>query len=149
MYASMPASRTEELAERLNSRSYSGTAVVAGAAVLIITSKVLLAAIKRSVCTRGAPRFGIGLPSSAIKVNPATVADAPAPLNPVVDDPTIEGTCMRKPALTKRTRSVPVVEIPVVTGAGRPVVELMAVPAVAANREYNGLVLLNASPLMR
>src|SRR6516225_8112398 len=98
-------------------------AVDVAAGALIITSKVLPAAINTSVCTRGAGAVvlvaaaatpGMTLPSSAIRVNPGTVAAAPAPLNPWVNDPTIEGTCMRNPALTRRTRTVPV--IPVVTG---------------------------------
>ena len=53
-----------------------------------------------------------------------------------VCDPTIDGTCMRKPAFTMRTKTVP--EIPVV-----------AVPAVALNTEAAAFVLLNAAPLIR
>ena len=83
------------------------------------------------------------LPSSAIKVNPLTVAAAPAPVKPCVSEPTIEGTCMRRPAFTMRTRTVPV--IPVVTGAGG----VPLTPAEAANSEAVALVLLNASPSIR
>src|SRR5215469_2877803 len=111
-------------------------AVDAAAGALIITSNVLPAAINTSVCTRGADRFGRGFPSSAIRVNPGTVAAAPAPLNPCVNEPTIEGTCMRKPALTRRTKTVPV------TGV---VAEL----GTAGNIEFPGMFLLNARPLMR
>ena len=51
----------------------------------------------------------------------------------VVTDPTIEGTCMRKPALTKRTKTDPVPPVAGETG----------------NSELEGLVLLNATPLIR
>src|SRR5580704_9461707 len=113
-------------------------APVGVAGTLNITSKTLPAAIKTSVCTRGAAGAlvapatctpGRGLPSSAINVNPATVADVPAPLKPVVLDPTMEGTCIRRPAFTRRANTVPV--IPVVTATGG----VPAVPAVAANSE--------------
>src|SRR5579864_2097926 len=99
-----------------------------------------------SVLTRGAPATaapvvltpgmpGSGLPSSAINVNPVTgfavAVINPAPVKPVVCDPTIAGTCMRRPAFTRRTRTVPVPGIPEVAGtAGVPVT-----PAVAANSE--------------
>src|SRR6516165_12460717 len=129
--------------------------VVAG--TLIITSKTLPAAIKTSVCTRGAAGTngvaalapatctpGTVLPSSAIKVNPLTVAVAePDPLKPVVSELTMEGTCIRRPAFTKRAKTVPV--SPVVTGAVAPA----GTPAYAANTEAAALVILNARPLMR
>ena len=122
------------------------------AGTLTSTSYVLPAAIKTSVCTRGAAgtmgapggaTLGRTLPSSAIKVNPATVAAAPAPLNPRVNDPTIEGTCIRGLAFTRRARMVPL--IPVMTAVGG----LPVTPAVAWNNDIAGLVLLNATPLMR
>src|SRR5579863_7634442 len=146
----MPASRTEELDDRLSSRSKIGSgAGGVPAGTLTITSNTLPAAMNTSVWTRGAPAtavvpfipgiLGIGWPSSAINVNPPTVADAPAPLNPVVNDPTIDGTCMRRPAFTMRTSTVP--EIPDVTGVVIPPTSV--VPAVALKSEANGLVLLN------
>ena len=58
------------------------------------------------------------------------VADAPAPLNPCVCDPTIEGTCMRRPAFTSRARTVPV--IPWVTGHASLVVLRVQVPLLKA-----------------
>lgn len=64
-----------------------------------MTSFVLPAAIKMSVCTFGNP--GNTLPSSATIEKPGTPAVA-------VIEPTMEGTCMRKPAFTKRSRTVPV-----------------------------------------
>src|SRR5215472_17825765 len=127
-----------------------GGAVAAG--TLTITSKTLPAAIKTSVCTRGAAGTlvapatctpGRGRPSSAISVNPLTGAAAPAPLKPWVSDPTMEGTCIRRPAFTRRAKTVPA--IPVVTGgAAAP-----GKPAYAANTEAEPLVLLNGTPLMR
>src|SRR5580704_11928537 len=100
-------------------------APVGVAGTLNITSKTLPAAIKTSVCTRGAAGAavapatctpGTGLPSSAIKVNPLTGAVAvPDPLNPVVSELTMEGTCIRRPALTRRAKIVPA--IPLVVGA--------------------------------
>src|SRR5215469_12249112 len=124
---------------------------VALVGTLIITSKVLPAAIKTWVCTRGAAGTvvlpatctpGTVLPSSAIKVNPLTVAGAePAPLKPVVDELTMEGTCIRRPAFARRAKTVPV--IPEVTGA------LVGMPAYAANTEAAAWVLSNARPLMR
>src|SRR6516162_6079464 len=123
------------------------------AGTLIITSKTLPAAIKMSVCTRGAAGMvvapatctpGTVLPSSAIKVNPLTVAVAePDPLKPVVSELTMEGTCIRRPAFTRRAKTVPV--SPVVTGAVAPA----GTPAYAANTEAAALVILNARPLMR
>src|SRR6516165_12578654 len=98
-----------------------------------------------SVCTLGAAtwpdrfrlgnKFGTTFPSSAISVNPPTVAEAPAPLKPVVCDPTIEGTCMRRPAFTRRARTVPV-HAPA------------QVPCDTAHYEGAGFVLLNATPLI-
>src|SRR5215469_6900825 len=123
------------------------------AGTLIITSKVLPAAIKTWVCTRGAAGTvalpatctpGTVLPSSAIKVNPLTVAVVvPGPLKPVVSELTMEGTCIRRPAFTRRAKTVPV--IPEVTGAGVP----PGIPAYAANSEDDAAVLLKARPLMR
>src|SRR5438309_820739 len=131
MYASIPPSRAVALLERLSSRSKIGSAgvvQVAGgtgvqaAGTLIITSVVLPAAMNTSLCTRGTP--GSTLPSSAMSENPLT----PAP----VCAPTIDGTCMRKPAFTRRTRTLPVA--PVAT----------AVTAEAAKSEVDGLVLSKA-----
>src|SRR5215472_19079855 len=133
-------------------RGEGSVAPVGGRGTLTNTSKTLPAAIKTSVCTRGAAGTlvapatctpGRGRPSSAIKVNPLTGAAAPAPLKPFVSDPTIEGTCIRKPAFTRRAKTAPV--IPVVTGA----VAAPGMPAYAGNTEAGALVLLNATPLMR
>src|SRR5215469_13914942 len=127
-----------------------------GAGTLIRASYTLLGTIETSVCTRGAAGTvvapagatpGMMLPSSAIKVNPATVAAAPAPLNPWVSELTIEGTWKRRPAFTTRTSTVPL--IPVKTGEVTPVVVFVVVPAVAGKTETPGAVLLNATPLMR
>src|SRR6266403_5059564 len=143
----MPESRPVALLDRLNWRSNTGRAVVTVVAgALIITSYVLPAAINTSLCTRGTP--GKRLPSSAISEKPAGGTVAGATAIPVCD-PTIEGTCMRKPALTKRTKTFPV--IPVVTGVTTPVV-LVVVPAMARNNEglmVAVLALLNATPLKR
>src|ERR1700722_402848 len=150
MYAIIPASRVDESPERPKSRAKMGSdagavAPPVGAGTLNITSKTLPAAIKTSVCTLGAAGAvvapttctpGTGLPSSAINVNPATVAACPAPEKPVVCDPTIEGTCIRRPAFTRRAKTVPVIG-------------LAAVPGVAANSEVDAPVLLNGTPLIR
>src|SRR5258707_15207688 len=93
-----------------------------------------------SLCTRGTP--GKTLPSSAISAKPAG-GSAGATAVPVCD-PTIAGTCMRRPALTRRTSTVPV--IPVVTGTTGGV---LVVPAEAANTEAAALVLSNARPVTR
>ena len=69
---------------------------------------------------------GRGLPSSAIRPMPG-VAVVP------VKEPTIEGTCMRKPAFTMRTKT-----LPVTPEAGA-----------AANRELPDFVRSKATPLMR
>ena len=66
----------------------------------------------------------------------------------VICDPTIEGTCIRDPALTRRTSTVPVAEIPVVTGVVTGGVPEVVVPAVAANNELSGVVRLNPTPLI-
>src|SRR3984893_10226809 len=66
----MPASRAIALADRLSSRSNTGRAVAPAAGTLIITSYVLPAAMKTSLCTRETP--GSGLPSSAIRLNRGT-----------------------------------------------------------------------------
>ena len=76
------------------------------------------------------------LPSSAIRANPPGHAVAGATGVQGTVDPTIEGTCMRKPALTRRTSRLPE------TGAA-------AAPMDAANTEPAGLVLLKATPLNR
>src|SRR5215469_5618380 len=123
-----------------------GAVAPAGVAgTLTITSKTLPAAIKTSVCTRGAAGAvvapatctpGTGLPSSAIKENPLTVAAAvPPPLKPVVSELTMEGTCIRKPAFTRRAKTVLVEEKPVVTGGG----VAPGMPAYAANTESAAL----------
>src|SRR5215471_19057252 len=126
---------------------------VAVAGTLIITSNVLPAAIKTSVWTRGAAGTvvapatctpGTVLPSSAIKVNPLTGAVAePDPLKPVVSELTMEGTCIRRPAFTRRAKTVPV--IPVVAGGVVP----PGMPTYAANSEDIAWVLSNPRPLMR
>src|SRR6266702_7879682 len=95
----MPESRFEEFADRLNWRANTARAVPPAGGALILTSYVLPAAMNTSLCTRGTP--GNGFPSSAMRENPPVF-----PL-PVVD-PTIEGTCMREPALTIRTNTLPV-----------------------------------------
>ena len=94
-----------------------------------MTSLVLPAGMNTSLCTRGTP--GSTLPSSAINENPAGAGTAVP-----VCAPTIEGTCMRSPAFTRRTRMLPV--IPVV-----------AVPTMALNTECVGVVLSKAWPLIR
>src|SRR5215469_1081827 len=128
----MPASRDVLLLDKLNSRSYTGSDL---AGKLIITSYVLPAAMNTSLWTRGTP--GNGLPSSAISENPdgGTVAGATAA---PVCGPTIDGTCMRKPALTMRTKTVVGPEVGATAGFG-----------CAPNSEAEALVLLNADPLMR
>src|SRR3984893_6640316 len=136
----MPASRAIALADRLSSRSNTGRAVAPAAGTLIITSYVLPADMKTSLCTRETP--GSGLPSSAIRLNPGT-ATAVVPVattGGVVCAPTIDGTCLREPAFTKRTKTFPVA--PVAT----------PVTAEAANSDglvAAGPVLLNATPLIR
>src|SRR6266404_2025619 len=120
----MPPSRWL-LVDRLSWRSYTGRAgPLAGA--FINTSYVLPAARNTWVCTLGTP--GRTLPSSAMSENPET-AGLP------VSAPTTEGTCMRRPAFTKRTRAVPV--------AG--------VVGVVANKDRDALVpvLSNDTPLIR
>ena len=84
--------------------------------------------MKTSLCTRGTP--GSGLPSSAISEKPGRPRVVP------VCDPTIEGTCMRKPAFTRRTSTFPVPAVRPVAGE-------------VGNSEAAALVLLNATPLMR
>src|SRR5271169_1814394 len=135
----MPASRSMALPERLNSRSNTARAdvvqVVAGATgvqiagTLIITSFVLPAAIKRSLCTLGTP--GETLPSSAMIEKPL-ILEVVVPTACEVSDPTIEGTCMREPAFTNRTKTFPPGVSPV---AG-----------LTANNEDAALVRLNATP---
>src|SRR6516162_10085269 len=133
----MPASRAVELPDKLSSRSYTGRAEAPAAGALIITSYVLPAAMNTSLCTQGTS--GKGLPSSAISEKPpvgVVVVVVTVPLVVVVVmfvcAPTIDGTCMRKPALTKRTRTFPV-----------------TVPGVTENCDPAALVLLNATPLIR
>jgi len=77
-----------------------------------------------SLCTRGTP--GSTLPSSAISEKPG-VAGAP------VCAPTIDGTCMSRPAFTRRTSTVPVTP-----AAG-----------VGENSDAAGCVLLKPTPLIR
>src|SRR5437016_14584848 len=125
----MPVSRAVALPDRLNSRSYTGRAV-APVGTLIITSYVFTAGRNTSLCTRGMP--GSGLPSSAISEKPEGGVVAGATATPVCV-PTIDGTCMRRPAFTKRTST-----FPVTTADGQ-----------AGNHEANALVLLNATPLKR
>src|SRR5438309_8150951 len=136
MYASIPPSRAVALLERLSSRSKIGSAgvvQVAGgtgvqaAGTLIITSVVLPAAMNTSLCTRGTP--GSTLPSSAMSEKPETAAV------PLVWAPTIEGTCIRRPAFTSRTSTVPPAATPVL--------------GVGAYTERAGAVLSNPRPLTR
>src|SRR5271166_6095926 len=136
----MPASRSTALPDKLNSRSYTGNAFVYGEMVppdvdspLIITSKVLPAAINTSLLTLGTP--GRGLPSSAMILKPVTMGFVP-PVAPATCDPTIAGTCIRKPALTRRTKTEPV-----------PVAGAMAA-GVIGKSEAAAAVLLNATPLI-
>ena len=58
-----------------------------------------------------------------------------APVCPATCDPTIEGTCMRRPALTKRTKTDPEAETPAAGETG--------------NNEAPAAFPLNATPLMR
>ena len=87
-----------------------------------------------SLCPCGTP--GATLPSSAINANPPghVVAGANGVQGNV--DPTIEGTCIRRPALTRRTSKVPE------TGVA-------AAPVSAGNTEAEACVLSNAMPLIR
>ncbi len=89
-----------------------------------------------SLCTLGTP--GSRLPSSAISAKPGTVA---APVCAVVVELTIEGTCMCRPALTRRTSTLP--------EAGAAAVPVPAVPVVAANRLEAMCVLSKATPFQR
>ena len=75
------------------------------------------------------------MPSSATRLKPGTAAAVVpvATTSGVVSAPTIEGTCIRDPAFTRRTSTLPVTPV---AGA-------------AANSEVAALVLLNATPLMR
>src|SRR6266478_8132428 len=132
----MPASRATALADRLNSRSNTGRAVPPAAGTFTITSWVLPAGRNTSLCTRETP--GRRFPSSATRLNPGTAAATVVggTTAGVVTAPTIDGTCMRKPALTKRTNTVPVT--PVAAAGGR-----------GATSEVVGLVLLNATPLIK
>jgi hypothetical protein len=127
IYATIPASRAVALPDKLNSRSNTGRAEVAAGTftALIITSYVLPAAINTSLCTRGTP--GRWLPSSAISEKPLVA------LPSAVCDPTIEGTCMRKPAFTKRTKTLPVTAV-----AGK-----------VGNSEFAAMFLLKPTPLIR
>ena len=120
----MPASRAVALAERLSSRSKIPRAVPA-VGTFIITSKVLPAGMNTSLSTRGTP--GSTLPSSAMSEKPATAVGVP------VCALTIDGTCIRRPALTRRTSTVPVTPL---AGA-------------VANNEAAAFVLSKAVPLIR
>ena len=99
-------------------------AVPPAAGTFTITSYVLPAAMNTSLCTRVTP--GRGLPSSAMSENPERGVVP-------VCVPTIEGTCMRNPAFTKRTKTLPVTPV-----AGE-----------VGNNEAAALALLNATPLKR
>src|SRR3974390_3124838 len=119
----MPESRLMAFAERLNWRSNTASAFAYGGKVvpdvdspLIITSYVLPAAMNTSLLILGTP--GRGLPSSAITLKPVTIGFVP-PVAPATCDPTIAGTCMRKPALTRRTKTDPVVPVAGVIVAGK------------------------------
>src|SRR5882757_4496493 len=110
-YANMPASREIALADKLNSRSKIGKAwtIVGGsvtgaaAGTFTDTSYVLPGARNTSLCTRGVP--GSTLPSSAIRAKPDEGAGTVLVTLPVCA-PTMDGTCMRRPAFTKRTSTV-------------------------------------------
>src|SRR5271166_5640103 len=137
----MPASRSTALPDKLNSRSYTGNAFVYGEMVppdvdspLIMTSNVLPAAINTSLLTLGMP--GRGLPSSAMILKPVTMGFVP-PVAPATCDPTIAGTCIREPALTRRTNTDPVVPVAGAIAAG-----------VIGKSEAAAAVLLNATPLI-
>src|SRR2546426_4109411 len=117
----MPASRATALADRLNSRSNTGRAVPPAAGTFTITSWVLPAGRNTSLCTRETP--GRRFPSSATRLNPGTAAatvggTVAGTTAGVLTAPTIDGTCMRKPALTKRTNTVPVIGVADVGGRG-------------------------------
>src|SRR3974390_595741 len=105
---------------------------------LIMRSNVLPAAINTSLLILGTP--GRGLPSSAMILNPPTIGFAAvpgAPVAPATCDPTIAGTCMRNPALTRRTKTLPLV--PAVAGA--------IVAGEIEKADAVAFVLLNATPL--
>src|SRR5208283_5144949 len=112
--------------------AYGAMVVPDVACPLIITSYVLPAAINTSLLIFGTP--GRGLPSSAITLKPVTMGFVP-PVAPAACDPTIAGTCIREPALTSRTRTLPVPE----AGA--------IVAGEIGNSEPPAFVLLNATPL--
>src|SRR5271166_980357 len=99
-----------------------------------MTSNVLPAAINTSLLTLGTP--GRGLPSSATTWKPVTMGLV-APVAPFTCDPTIAGTCIREPALTRRTKTDPVVP-----AAGA------IVAGVIGKSEAAAIVLLNATPLI-
>src|SRR5215813_3914996 len=101
-------------------------AVAVEAGTFNITSYVLPAAMKTSFCTRVTP--GSGFPSSAINPRPGT-AGVP------VCDPTIAGTCIRKPAFTIRTSTEPVV--------------LRVWAGFDANNEFDDCVLSKPTPLIK
>ncbi len=123
----MPPSRWLSV-DRLNCRSNTGTAGAPDAGALIMTSYTLPAGRNTSFCTFHRP--GWTLPSSAISAKPEA---AGAPGNVTTRVPTMDGTCMRRPALTKRTRIWPVKGVMLFT----------------ATCERAGLLRSNAMPLIR
>src|SRR5271157_5431775 len=103
-----------------------------------MTSNVLPAAINTSLLTLGTP--GRGLPSSAMILKPVTMGFVP-PVAPATCDPTIAGTCIREPALTRRTKTDPVT-------VGGVAVAAAIVAGVIGKSEPPALVLLNGTPLI-
>ena len=104
----MPASRLIALPDRLNSRSNTGRAVRAGGRHIDHHVVGLAAAMKTSLCTCGTPgsRIAVFGDQRANRAGHGLAAQR------CVCDPTIEGTCMRRPALTRRTRPIRVPVVP-------------------------------------
>jgi hypothetical protein len=100
-----------------------------------MTSNVLPAAMNTSFCTRGSP--GKGLPSSAMMEKP--VGGTAGAVAVPICDPTIAGTCMREPALTKRTKRF----------FGAAIVEGSVMFGNVENNEAAAAVRLNATPLIK
>ncbi len=123
----MPPSRWLSV-DRLNCRSNTGTAGAPVAGAFTITSNTLPAGRNTSFWIFQLP--GWTLPSSAISAKPGTATLPPAGITCV---PTMDGTCMRRPALTKRTRTWPV----------------SGVTLAVENCERAGLLRSNATPLIR
>src|ERR1700676_26482 len=97
--------------------------------------------MKTSLWIRAWP--GSTLPSSATSVMPGTGAVA----GPVVG-PTIDGTCMRRPALTRRTSTLPAT-VGVHVVAGDTGVQVALDSGLTGYRDAATLVVSNARPLIR